>query len=399
MKKLSVIFFLKLIFPLNAENLALIKLADVPQKALYITQPKNEKERLFVINQRGLIHIIYKGKTLAQPFLDISDRVHAPLTLESEEGLTGLAFHPNYQKNGYFYLNYIDKNNNSVVSRFSVKDDLNKADKNSEKKLLSLTQPFDNHNGGHLAFGPVDGMLYISFGDGGKYADPYNNSQNLGTLLGSILRIDVDNDDPYGIPFDNPFASKKNLRPEIFCYGLKNPLRFSFDSKTNDLIINDASKNSWEEVNWVTWDKSKGGNFGWPIMEGKHCFDSEAFCETKSLILPIHAYSSNNLAYLPRILAMNEKETTGCSVSGGHVYRGNKHSSLQGMYIFGDYCSGQIWALKQINGKIISFINLLPELKRWSKTLPLYISSIGEDNMGELYVVDYLGTIYKFISN
>ena len=384
--------------PLWAKDLAVHKVANVPAKALYITQPSLEKNRLFVLNQKGLIHIIKNGKTLDEPFLDISDRVHGSLTPGSEEGLLGLAFHPEYKENGCFYVNYVDRNDTSVVSRFSVTHHPETADKNSEKILLKLAQPFGNHNGGHLAFGPKDGMLYIGFGDGGKWGDPYDNAQNLNTLLGAILRIDVNSGDPYSIPVDNPFIGQKDKRPEIFCYGLRNPWRFSFDRETNDLIIGDVGQNLWEEISWTTWDVSKGANYGWRTMEANHCYNPEEFCDTTGLVMPVHEYP-NNAAYMKILMGMDNSEATGCSVTGGYVYRGADNPHLWGTYIFGDYCTGRIWSFKLKDGKPVGFKNLRKELKKHSKDVPLFISSFGEDNLGELYVVDYLGAVYKFVSN
>ena len=383
---------------LSANDIAVIKVADVPAKALYITQPSNETDRLFVLNQKGRIHIITNGETLKTPFLDISDRVHGSLTPGSEEGLLGLAFHPDYKTNGYFYLNYVNKNDSSIVSRFSVTDNPNIADEGTEKMILGIPQPFGNHNGGHLAFGPKDGMLYIGFGDGGKWGDPYNNSQDLKTLLGAILRINVDKGDPYTIPPDNPFFNDTEKRAEIFCYGLRNPWRFSFDRETSDLFIGDVGQNLWEEINWLTWDESLGANFGWRTMEGNHCYHPEEFCDTTGLIMPVFEYP-NNASYMKILIGMDEREATGCSVTGGYVYRGNNNPDLWGTYIFGDYCTGRIWSFKLKNGKPTKFKNLRPELKKHSRDVPLFISSFGEDSSGELYVVDYLGAVYKFISN
>ena len=291
------ILLLSLNIMLKANDLAVMKVADVPAKALYVTQPKGEVDRLFVLNQKGMVYIIKNGLTLETPFINISDRVHGSLTPGSEEGLLGLAFHPDYTKNGYFYLNYVNKNDSSIVSRFSVTNNPNIADKDTEKIILGLPQPYGNHNGGHLAFGPMDGMLYIGFGDGGKWGDPYNNAQDLNSLLGAILRIDVDRGDPYSIPNDNPFINERSKRAEIFCYGLRNPWRFSFDRKTNDLLIGDVGQNLWEEVNWLSWEESFGANFGWRIMEGNHCYNPEDFCDTTGLIMPVFEYPNNASIY------------------------------------------------------------------------------------------------------
>ena len=394
------VFILSLLLSimLKANDLAVMKVADVPAKALYITQPKGETDRLFVLNQKGMIYIIRNGLTLKTPFINISDRVHGSLTPGSEEGLLGLAFHPDYNNNGYFYLNYVNKNDSSIVSRFSVSKDPNIADEKTEKIILGIPQPYGNHNGGHLAFGPRDGMLYIGFGDGGKWGDPYNNAQDLNSLLGAILRINVDKGDPYSIPADNPFINQGSKRAEIFCYGLRNPWRFSFDRETNDLTIGDVGQNLWEEINWLSWEKSLGANFGWRRMEGDHCYSPEDFCDTTGLIMPVFEYP-NNASYLKILIGMDEREATGCSVTGGYVYRGTENPRLWGTYIFGDYCTGRIWSFTLNNGKPSNFQNLRTELKKHSKDVPLFISSFGEDSFGELYVVDYLGAIYKFVSN
>jgi len=394
------VFILSLLLSimLKANDLAVMKVADVPAKALYITQPKGETDRLFVLNQKGMIYIIRNGLTLKTPFINISDRVHGSLTPGSEEGLLGLAFHPDYNNNGYFYLNYVNKNDSSIVSRFSVSKDPNIADEKTEKIILGIPQPYGNHNGGHLAFGPRDGMLYIGFGDGGKWGDPYNNAQDLNSLLGAILRINVDKGDPYSIPADNPFINQGSKRAEIFCYGLRNPWRFSFDRETNDLTIGDVGQNLWEEINWLSWEKSLGANFGWRTMEGDHCYNPEDFCDTTGLIMPVFEYP-NNASYLKILIGMDEREATGCSVTGGYVYRGTENPRLWGTYIFGDYCTGRIWSFTLNNGKPSNFQNLRTELKKHSKDVPLFISSFGEDSFGELYVVDYLGAIYKFVSN
>ena len=385
--------------PINATSfdLAVVRVAKVPAKALYVTQPKDEKNRLFVVNQKGMIHIIENGKLKKEPFLDISDRVHGSLTPGSEEGLLGLAFHPDYSNNGYLYVNYVNKNDSTIISRFKTSNDINVANKDSEKLILSLSQPFGNHNGGHLAFGPKDGFLYIALGDGGKWGDPFNNSQNLETLLGSILRIDIDNGNRYEIPSDNPFFGEPGRKQEIFCYGLRNPWRFSFDRETNDLLIGDVGQNLWEEINWTTWEESRGANFGWRTMEANHCYNPEDFCDTADIVMPVHEYP-NNAAYIKILIGMDDKEATGCSVTGGYVYRGSKIKPLRGTYIFGDYCTGRIWSFKLKNGKPVAFKNIRKEIKRNSEDIPLFISSFGEDSSGELYVVDYLGAVYKFVS-
>jgi len=379
-----------------SQNFTVFKIADVPAKALYVTQAKGDDSRLFVVNQNGQIHIIKNRKTIKKPFLDISERVKSSIIPGSEEGLLGLAFHPNYFSNGFFYVNYISVSGKSVIARFNVSSDPEMGDENSEVIILELKQPFGNHNGGHLTFGPKDGMLYIGFGDGGKWGDPYNNAQNTNTFLGGILRINVDVGNTYTIPPDNPFVRHKNKKQEIWCYGLRNPWRFSFDRENGDLIIGDVGQNKWEEINWNTWEDSKGANYGWRTMEAKHCFSPEELCDTSGLIKPVHEYP-NNAAYLKILIGMDETEAAGCSVTGGYVYRGSTIPELKGTYIFGDYCTGRIWAFKLKNGKRSNFRNIIYQLKKTSKDLPLFISSFGEDNAGELYVVDYSGSIYKFV--
>lgn len=392
-----IIIFLPLSIIFSSQ-LSVIKIADVPAKVLYLTQPNNDNSRLFIVNQKGQIHIINNGKLLTENFLDISDRVHNSFVPGSEEGLLGLAFHPQYLSNGFFYVNYVNKSGFSIVSRFEVTTNLNIANPNSEKIILKLKQPFGNHNGGHLIFGPHDGMLYIGFGDGGKYGDPYEHGQNTNTWLGSILRIDIDNGDPYSVPLDNPFINNPDKKPEIWCFGLRNPWRFAFDKITNDLIIGDVGQNLWEEINWSSWEDSKGANYGWNIMEGDHCYNPNINCSKEGLIKPIHEYP-NNANYIKILVGMDESDATGCSITGGYVYRGKKINSLKGLYIFGDYCTGRIWSLKSEKNGVTTSTNISNILKKNSKETPLFISSFGEDNNGELYIVDYLGAIYKFVYN
>jgi len=382
---------------INGEELALKKIATAPEKSIYITQPLLDNNRLFVLNQRGLIYIIKDRGILKKPFLNINDRVHSTLNPKSRSGMLGMAFHPNYKKNGFFFVHYINKNNKSIVSRFSVTNNKDIADKNTEKIIIKIPQPDKINVGGHLAFGPEDGFLYIAIGSPNQNNEEKNNAQDLTNLYGSIIRINVDQGEPYSIPKDNPFVNEYYKRPEIFCFGLKNPWRFSFDSKNNDIIIGDINEKSWEEINWNTWDESKGANFGWNIMEGKHCYDEESFCDTTNLKQPIYEYP-NNVSYMRKFINMGPQETSGCAITGGYVYRGVKHLSLQGAYIFGDYCNGRIWAFKK-NNNIFNLYNLQEELKDKSKSLPISIASFGEDNSGELYIVDYMGPIYKFISN
>ncbi len=290
----------------------------------------DESNRLFVLEQAGVIYVFENSKTVnsATVFLDIRDRVNDE---GYEEGLLGLAFHPDYENNHYFYVDYTAANpRRTVIARYQANpDNPNKADKNSEFVILEVEQPYRNHNGGQISFGP-DGYLYIALGDGGSGGDPKGNGQNLQTLLGSILRIDVDNPSNgrnYGIPSDNPFAGNtEGYREEIYAYGLRNPWRFSFDPETDQLWAADVGQENWEEIDII----KKGKNYGWNIMEGKHCYKPSTGCNTAGLELPIWEYGHD----------------VGHSITGGFVYRGTKIPQLIGLYIYGDFEFGQIWALQ-----------------------------------------------------
>ena len=312
--------------------------------------------------------------------------------------MLGLAFHPNYKQNGFFYLSYINKNDSSIVSRFNITENIEIANKNSEKIIMKFPKASNHNISGHLTFGPNDHFLYISFGDSVNYQSTVSNSVNFTNFYGKILRINVDNNFPYVIPPDNPFFNNIYKKSEIFCFGLQSPRRFSFDKLTNDFLVPDISKKSWQEINWNSWGVSKNANFGWNLMEGNHCFDQETFCDTTGLIMPVFEYP-NNVSYIKKLINMGNQETYGCAVVGGYVYRGDKHYTLYGSYVFGDHCSNQIWVLnKNKNGKPI-IKNIKKELEKNSQSFPITISSFGEDNLGELYVVDYIGAVYKFISN
>jgi glucose/arabinose dehydrogenase len=327
--------------------------------------PNDGTGRLFVVQQGGTIRVIQNGSLLATPFLDITSKVESGV----EKGLLGLSFHPNFSANHKFYVDYTRRLGSgqlqSVISEYTVSSaDPNQANPASERQLLLLDQPFDNHNGGQIAFGP-DGFLYIAFGDGGSEGDPRGNGQNTNTLLGKILRIGVDPPfaagKQYAIPPDNPFASGGGL-PEIWAYGLRNPWRFSFDRPSGRLFVGDVGQDSWEEVDIIT----KGGNFGWNIMEGDHCF-RVASCNTAGLALPIAEYGHD--------------AEGGTAIIGGFVYRGSAIPALVGTYIFGDLSSGRVWGLKQ------------QATGDWQQTLllthALIVSSFGQDSAGELYLVDY----------
>lgn len=327
--------------------------------------PDDGTGRLFVIEQGGAIRIIQNGSVLATPFLDVT------LLVESggEKGLLGLAFHPNFNANRRFFINYtrrVGVQLQTVISEFSpTSGDPNLADPTTERQLLIVDQPFDNHNGGQLAFGP-DGFLYIGLGDGGSAGDPLGNGQSLLTLLGKILRIDVDGPftpgKQYAIPADNPFVLGGNL-PEIWAYGLRNPWRFSFDRPTGRMFAGDVGQDSFEEVDLIT----RGGNFGWNIMEGNHCYPPGSSCSSAGLIPPITEYGHDAAG--------------GLAVIGGFVYRGTSIPGLAGVYVFGDLSSGHVWGLQEITPG------------NWQQTLllthSLTVSAFGQNASGELFLVDY----------
>lgn len=318
-------------------------------------------ERIFIVEQPGTIQVIQADGGQPALFLDIRDRVGSK---GNEQGLLGLAFHPDFAANGFFYVNYTDRNGDTVIARFRAEG--NQADPGSEFVLLRIAQPYSNHNGGGLAFGP-DGYLYIGTGDGGSGGDPEGNGQNLGVLLGKMLRIDVDGGEPYAIPPDNPFAGG-GARPEIWAYGLRNPWRYSFDAATGDLYIADVGQNLWEEINLQPAASPGGENYGWAILEGSHPFNGEPI---EGLTNPIAEYDHGE----------------GCSVTGGYVVRDSRLPAWNGVYLYGDYCSGTIWGL-------------LPDGQGGSVTQPLFesgarISSFGLDSQGRVYLVDHSGAVYR----
>jgi glucose/arabinose dehydrogenase len=326
--------------------------------------------KLFIALQSGKI-LIYDGQALLpNPFLDIGSMV----TAGGERGLLGLAFHPNYAANGLLYVHYTDLNGATVISRYKVSADPNVVDRTSATVLLNIPQPFANHNGGHLQFGP-DGFLYIGMGDGGSAGDPLDNAQDLGSLLGKMLRIDVDAGLPYGTPPDNPFVGTSGARPEIWALGLRNPWRFSFDRLTGALFIADVGQDMREEVNFQQAESGGGENYGWRLMEGSLCFNPVTDCNDGSLTLPVIEY---------------DHSSGDCSITGGYRYRGSMYPDLEGIYFYADFCTGRIWGASQdASGAWTSEALLDTDLS---------ISTFGEDEEGELYVAHFSpedGTIYK----
>ena len=315
--------------------------------------------RLFIIEKAGRIRIVENDQLLATPFLDTTDRVG---NNGNEQGLLGLAFHPQYAQNGRFFVNYTDTRGDTVLARFQVSSDPNLADPNSETPLLGIDQPFPNHNGGVLAFGP-DGYLYAGLGDGGAAGDPMGNGQNTGVLLGKVLRLDVDSAEPYAVPANNPFGN------EIWAYGLRNPWRLSFDRSTRDLYIGDVGQGEWEEIDFLAAGSTGGANFGWDAREGAHDYEGGG---TEGMIDPVAEYSHAE---------------GGCSVTGGYVYRGSM-PEWNGIYLYGDYCTGLIWGL-------------LRSGDTWQTQLlfdmDVTITSFGQDAAGELYLISDNGGVYRLV--
>ncbi|GFO61404.1 glucose dehydrogenase [Geomonas silvestris] len=348
----------------GTETLTLTKVASGFKHPTTITNAADGSGRLFIVEQGGRIRILHDGQVLPKPFLDIS---HLVTRDGGEQGLLGLAFPPDYAHRKQIYVDYTNKEGigNTVIARISLASgDANRADPRSLTRLLTIKQPYANHNGGEIVFGP-DKMLYIGMGDGGSAGDPKRNGQNARSLLGKLLRIDVlGATEPYAVPAGNPFGN------EVWAYGLRNPWRFSFDRGTGDLYIADVGQDLVEEIDYQPDGKGAGANYGWSIMEGSRCFRQPG-CKEEGLTMPVAEYRHGE---------------GDCSVTGGYVYRG-KHRALQGIYFYGDFCSGRIWGLKREEGN----------WKTWLvKESGLAISTFGEDESGELYVADYgKGDIYR----
>ncbi len=377
-KNFGVVNYLVFLLILSNNIAAQISVTDAfPGKTfsqpVEIQNSGDDSGRLFIVSQDGMVHVMVKSgdKILKKTFLDIRRKVLSG----GEQGLLGLAFHPDYKKNGYFYVNYTtDKPRRTIISRYSVSDNPDLADNKSELILLEVSQPYSNHNGGQISFGPDD-YLYISLGDGGSAGDPQDNGQNLNSLLGKILRIDVDKTGSgknYSIPDDNPLKNNNNgYREEIYAWGLRNVWRFSFDSETGELWAGDVGQNAWEEIDII----EKGKNYGWRIMEGFHCFNPASDCNQKNLVFPIWEYGHN--------------EEGGYSITGGFVYRGKNVPYLYGKYIYGDFVTGNLWALDAGKKPVQNEVLLLTRYA---------ISTFGVDENNELYFADYAGRILKIIS-
>ena len=333
---------------------------------VHLTHAGDGGGRMFVVEQQGIIRIIKGGSVLPSPFLDIAGKV----LYGGERGLLSVAFPPDYASKEYFYVNYTRQpDGQTVVARYRVTGDPDVADESSEEVLLTVSQPYANHNGGQLVFGPRDGYLYIGMGDGGSGGDPENHAQDTDSLLGKMLRIDVESGvAPYRVPAGNPFVGASDHRDEIWALGLRNPWRFSFDRSTDDLYIGDVGQNTWEEIDYEPAGSAGGVNFGWRCREGAHDFSRD--CPSLPLTDPIAEYGRGD----------------GGSVTGGYVYRGVRCPALVGRYFYADYVSGKIWSMYKTGLDPTTWS--APELEL---DTDLYISSFGEDEEGEIYIVDHAG--------
>jgi glucose/arabinose dehydrogenase len=361
--------------PTGPDAVALELVAEGLDTPIGLAHAGDGSGRLYVLEQVGRVRVIESdGSVRPEPFVDLSSRILSG----GERGLLGIAFHPDYERNRRVFVHYSRAGDGAtVVSELRASADGRSADPASERTLLGVTQPFPNHNGGQLAFGP-DGYLYIGLGDGGAGGDPYGNAQNTEVLLGKILRVDVDGAPAggraYAIPADNPFAPG-GVRPggglpEIWAYGLRNPWQFSFDPEGGDLYIGDVGQSRWEEVNRQPGDSRGGENYGWARMEGRHCYVDN--CDQAPHVKPIAEYSHE----------------WGCSITGGYVYRGERQPELRGIYLFGDYCSGRIFTLQVDEGTVTPKVVLESGLS---------ITAFGVDSAGEVYVADIGGSIHRIV--
>ena len=343
--------------------------ADGLDQPIFVTHAPGEPDRLYVVEQPGRIQVVgTEGDRIGEPFLDLSDAI----TSGGEQGLLGLAFHPEYAENGRFFIDYTrDGDGATVVSELVATN--GRADRASERELLVIEQPFGNHNGGMIAFDAA-GMLLIGTGDGGAGGDPLGAGQDPGTLLGKLLRIDIDSGDPYGIPADNGFVESETHRPEIHALGLRNPWRFSVDPVGGHVYIGDVGQGEWEEISLLP-NGTGGLNFGWNEVEGPECYEGD--CDLD--------------AFTPPVLSYDHGE--GCSVTGGYVYRGSAQPAMAGVYLFGDFCSGTIWAADADD-----------MLTGTASAVPVHdfdgrLASFGADSAGELFAVDRGGRIFRIVAN
>ncbi|HEX9816517.1 MAG TPA: PQQ-dependent sugar dehydrogenase [Candidatus Thermoplasmatota archaeon] len=337
---------------------------------IYLTHAGDGSGRIFIVEQTGKIKIWKNGAVLPTPFLDVTSLVVSG----GEQGLLGLGFHPDHETNGVFVIDYTRGGNptvsgDTVVARYrAAPGNPDVTDVASAQGILTVDQPFANHNGGMVDYGP-DGFVYIGLGDGGLADDPQNNAQNPQALLGKMLRIAIEDTGTYTVPSDNPFVNVPTHRPEIWATGLRNPWRHSFDRATGDLYMGDVGQNAWEEISFQPAASNGGENYGWDVYEGTHNYQPGIVIQHT---LPVAEY---------------DHEEGDCSVTGGYVYRGTEVPALQGYYVLGDYCTGRLWTLAKIGASWA--------LSEFMDT-EYAISSFGEDEAGELYLVDHTGSIYKF---
>jgi hypothetical protein len=347
-----------------ADGLRVTVVAEHLEAPLFVTTPPGDP-RLFVVEQSGRIRVLRGGRVLPEPFLDLSKRI----AYGGERGLLGLAFHPAYARNGLFFVNFTDEHGDTHVERFHVSANPDRADPASATLVLKVEQPYANHNGGMLAFAR-DGKLWIGMGDGGSGGDPHGNGQNPRALLGKLLRLDIDGGSPYAIPPDNPYASGRDGRPEIWSIGMRNPWRFSFDRGSNLVYVADVGQNKWEEVDVV--DATRPGlNYGWNLREGLHPYGSPG-AAAGPLVEPAVEYGHDN----------------GCSVTGGYCYRGRALAGLQGAYFFSDYCNGWLRSFRWVNGRAT-------DLRQWRVGGIGSVTSFGEDAAGELYLTTSQGRVLR----
>ena len=361
------------ITPVSGTAIKAVRIASGLSHPLLVTAPPGDVSRIFIVEQTGAIKVMKWGTLLPGSFLNLS----AKIVSGGEQGLLGLAFHPQYATNGRLFVDYTDTSGNTVVSEYHVSSNPDVGD-TSEAIILQVTQPFANHNGGHLAFGP-DGYLYIALGDGGSGGDPFNNAQDTSKLLGKLLRLDIDGAPPYTNPSTNPFYGAIAGRDEIWAYGLRNPWRFSFDRQNGDLYIGDVGQDHYEEIDYQPGSgagSSGGDNYGWHIVEGNgHCYTPSSGCVQTGLKLPIVEYDHSQ----------------GCSITGGYVYRGCAMPDLQGTYFYSDFCTSFIRTFNVVGGVPTNFQDRTADLAPGGGITISNVSSFGEDARGEIYICD-LGT-------
>ena len=357
---------------------ALLQLASGLSAPLYAVAPPGDTARLFIVEQTGRIRVMRHDTLLATPFLDLTGQVR----YANEGGLLSLAFHPGYAQNGQFFMDYVGSADSTIhVARYHVSaTDANVADPASAQIILSVPhKQYTNHYGGLVVFGP-DGYLYVGIGDGGGAGDPSGNGQNTASLLGKILRLDVDGGTPYAIPPTNPFVGQPPALPEIWAYGLRNPWRFSFDPATGDLYIADVGQNAWEEVDVHPGGAAAGQNYGWNVMEGTHCYSPPTGCSTAGLTLPVFEYAHGGSGI------------TGCAVIGGYVYHGARLPVLAGRYLLADLCGGWVRSFKLQNGVAADTVDYTPQFGVHAN-----ITSLGRDGRGELYLTTLDGYVYRIV--